>query len=121
MLKTTRGLLIVAVCMSLALNADMKQLTIKVTPLLAHAPAWIRVTLHIERVPENRNLEWSCDGINMYTSQTIPLEGEFSQATFQRDMKSVPSGDYECRAALERVGAKLLYANPARFTVIGFE
>jgi len=93
---------------------------LKVTPAQSFEPAYIRITIHVPRAPENRQLDWTCDsGDGDGTLSSWQLEGENAQQTFVFERKSMGAGEYECRAGVARQGLPPIYATPAKFTVIG--
>jgi hypothetical protein len=111
--------LLCAVTLWLAM-AMPKPVSIKAYPAQSFAPATIRITLHVERAPENRSVVWGCESLDGMSSHSeIPLEGENSQATFEKYLKDVSAGDYECRAGVARQGLEPVYASPVVFHVIG--
>lgn len=94
-------------------------ITITATPRQSFAPATVRITIHILRAPENRALVWGCDSLDgLATESEEPLNGEDSRATFEKTLKSLPAGEYECRAAIARGALPPVYATPVTFTVI---
>lgn len=90
----------------LALSPFLKDepIQFKVGPAVSSAPAALVVDIRIARHPENRLLQWACEGENLWALREFQLEGENTPATFRDDktLRMVPEGDYVCYARLFR-------------------
>ena len=85
------GLLLAAVASTAAAG---EQLTMKVSPEVAYAPADLVVRASIEANPENRALEVVVDSPDFYRSSLIELEGELAPRTTVFNLRNLPGGHY---------------------------
>ena len=76
------------------------KLSLRVTPSVSHAPAYVRVIAQVERDAANRTLEITADSNEFYRSSTINLEGDQAPRTTQLDLKNLPRGEYTISAVL---------------------
>ena len=106
------GLLLAATTSSLGAGA---QLTMKVSPEVAYAPADLVVQASIEASPENRALEVVVDSPDFYRSSLIELEGELAPRTTVFKLRNLPGGRYVVTTRLLGVSGQL--RSTARQTV----
>jgi hypothetical protein len=85
------GLLLVAAGRPLLAG---EQMTMKVSPEVAFAPADLYVRASIEADDQNRALEVILDSPDFYRSSLIALEGERAPRTTVVELRNVPSGHY---------------------------
>jgi hypothetical protein len=88
---------------ALNLEADAP-LTMRVTPLVAFAPAFVRVQAMFDRNADNRLLRIVAQSGDFYRSSEIEIHGANSPRVQVIEFPSLPSGDYEVSARL--VGAR---------------
>jgi len=77
-----------------------EQMTMKVSPEVAYAPADLVVQASIEADPENRAIEVVVDSPDFYRSSLIELEGEFAPRTTVFRLRNLPGGRYVVTARL---------------------
>jgi hypothetical protein len=76
------------------------QLTIRVSPRIAFAPARLVVAAVAERDPANRTLQIDVDSSDYHRSSRIQLDGDDAARTTTVRYDAVPGGVYEVRATL---------------------
>jgi hypothetical protein len=79
------------------------RLSIAVTPIIAYAPANVRVKAHVEASADNRALQIVADSSEFYRSSEIPLNGDRAPRTTVVEFRNLPGGTYNVTAIL--VGA----------------
>lgn len=84
---------------SMSLRAG-ELLTIKVSPSISFAPAFVRVQATIEADAANRAVEIIADSGDFYRSSRIPLEGDRAARTNIFEFPGLPSGEYEVTATV---------------------
>jgi hypothetical protein len=77
-----------------------QRLAIRVSPVVAMAPAALTIRATVEPSDDNRRLNVVVDSDGYTTSSEIPLEGRSSARLNVIELKDVPSGLYEVRAVL---------------------
>lgn len=77
-----------------------QRLAIRVSPVVAMAPAALTIRASVEPSDDNRRLNVVLDSEGYTTSSDIPLEGRSSARLNVIELKDVPSGLYEVRAVL---------------------
>jgi hypothetical protein len=77
-----------------------QRLAIRVSPVVAMAPAALTIRATVEPSDDNRTLNVVVDSDGYSTSSDIPLEGRSSARLNVIELKDVPSGLYEVRAVL---------------------
>lgn len=103
----TFGLVVASLLMSAPGLTAHDKLTLRVTPSVSHAPAYVRVTTQVERDAANRRLEITADSAEFYRSSTINLEGEQAPRTTELTLKNLPKGEYTISAVLvDNMGRK---------------
>ena len=75
-------------------------LTIAVSPAFAFAPATVRVRARIEPNADNRRLTIVADGVALYRSSEIQIDGEQAPRTFELSFRDLPGGEYQVSAVL---------------------
>jgi hypothetical protein len=100
---TILGLLAgVPLLVALPLGASPR-LSIAVTPIVAYAPANVRVRARVEANADNRALQVVADSTEFYRSSEIPLNGDRAPRTTVVEFRNLPGGTYNVTAVL--VGA----------------
>jgi hypothetical protein len=77
-----------------------QRVSVRVSPAVALAPAFLRVTTTVEPSDDNRFLNVAIDSSGYSRSSEITLDGKNAQRVNLLEVKSVPSGVYEVRATL---------------------
>jgi hypothetical protein len=102
------------------LAASTSPITMKVSPTQSFEPATVKVTLHVDRAPENRMVFWACmSNMGYETSSRIQLNGENEIATREILLKDLPGGMYVCSARLDRQGKASANTDTIQFNVLG--
>jgi hypothetical protein len=81
------------------LNAGSK-LTLRVSPAISMAPAFVIATITVERDADNRQLEVAADSANFFRSSLIALDGDRAPRTNQITWRDMPGGEYAVIAVL---------------------
>jgi hypothetical protein len=98
-----------------ALNGS-QPLTLKVSPAMAAAPAFIRVSAVIEANDENRSLEIVAQSPQFFRSSTIDLDGRNTPPLTVIEYPNLPPGFYEVSAVL--IGTTGKRATAMRFVKV---
>lgn len=99
------------------LTAD-SPISLKVTPRFAHAPAFVRVSLVIERHVDNRQACLDIEGENFARSSCWQhTEGSSYQTVIE--YKDLPAGHYVAQGMVLRSGGKEFRTLPEKFRVLG--
>ena len=77
-----------------------QRLSIRVSPLVALAPAFLRVRTTVEPSDDNRLLNVEIDSPAYSRTSEITLDGKNAPSVNLLEVKGVPSGLYEVRATL---------------------
>jgi hypothetical protein len=77
-----------------------QRLAVRVSPVVALAPAFLTIRASVEPSDDNRTLNVVVDSDGYSTSSDIPLEGRSAARLNVIELKDVPSGLYEVRAVL---------------------
>jgi hypothetical protein len=77
-----------------------QRISIRVSPAVALAPAFLRVQTTVEPNDDNRFLDIEIDSPAYRRSSEITLDGKNAQRVSLLEVKGVPSGLYEVRATL---------------------
>ena len=109
------GLLLVASASSLG---AAEQMTMKVSPEVAYAPADLVVQASIEASPDNRAIEVVVDSPDFYRSSLIELEGERAPRTTVFKLRNLPGGRYVVTTRLLGVAGQLRSTARQTVTVI---
>src|SRR5262245_56991674 len=105
----TFGLVVASLLVSAPGLTAHDKVTLRVTPAVSHAPAYVRITAQVEKDAANRMLEITADSPEFYRSSTIALEGEQAPRTTELTLKNLPRGQYTISATLvDNMGRKSL-------------
>jgi hypothetical protein len=85
---------------SATLDAREEPLAIRVSPVVASAPASVVVRTMLYAHPQNRTLEVVIDSNEFYRSSSVQLDGDRAPRTATFEFRSLPRGSYEVRATL---------------------
>jgi hypothetical protein len=77
-----------------------QRISIRVSPAVALAPAFLRVQVTVEPNDDNRLLDIEIDSPAYSRTSEITLDGKNAQRVNLLEVKGVPSGLYEVRATL---------------------
>ena len=116
---STSGILaIAAVCVFGAGHAATGEqpLTVSVSPLVAPAPGFVRVSARVAPSEENRVLEVSASSSEFGRSSEIQLDGIRAPRLSVVDYRDLPAGVYEISAVL--IGSQGKRATVSRFVQI---
>jgi hypothetical protein len=94
---------------ALTLKADAP-LTLRVTPVVAFAPAFVRVQAMFDRDADNRMLRIVAQSGDFYRSSEIEIHGANSPRVQVIEFPSLPSGNYEVSAMLIGTQGKRAWA-----------
>ena len=85
-----------------------ERLTMTVSPMQSIAPSNMTVRVHVGPDPAHRALVIVADSGEYYRSSVTQLDGESGPRMIVLNLRSVPGGDYEIRAAVvDSVGHEL--------------
>jgi hypothetical protein len=89
------GVLLAAGTLNSAAPLDMK-----VTPVIARAPALLTVRVMVNATSDDRMLHVSAVSANFYRSSEIPLDGKQTPAVNVFEFRNLPPGLYEITGVL---------------------
>ena len=78
-----------------------ERLAMRVSPMVAIAPADLIVRTMVESNAANRSIEIIAESADFYRSSEIPLDGEKAARSAQFAFRNLPSGVYSVRAVLK--------------------
>lgn len=111
-------ILIAALTLARPLAADTPVL-LNITPRFSHAPAYVRVSLIIERHPDNRQACMAIEGENYSRSSCWDHVGDGARYQTVIDYKDLPAGHYSAQGMVLRVGGKEFRTRVETFRVMG--
>lgn len=76
------------------------RLRLSVSPVVARAPALLRIQVYVAPAPDNRVLEIVTESGDYFRSSSIPLDGERASRSHRIEYHSVPPGTYTVLAVL---------------------
>ena len=84
-----------------------EKVSLRVTPSISQAPAYVKVIARIERDAANRLLQVSADSGEFFRSSTINLEGADAPSVTEIALKNLPKGEYTISVVLvDNLGRK---------------
>jgi hypothetical protein len=86
--------------LSVPIAAGEQRLSIRVSPVVAFAPALLTIRATMAPSADARRLAIEVDSASFSTKSEIPLEGKNSPRMKVIQLKNVPPGVYEVRAAV---------------------
>ena len=92
-------------------------LTMRVSPLVSFAPAFLTVQAVVETSDENRALEVIAESPDFYTSSQIPLNGAKAPRVSVFQFRDLPTGTYDMTGIL--FGARGQRAATSRVVHVG--
>jgi hypothetical protein len=87
-------ILATVVMMPARVNAARDDLSLRVSPPFAHAPAFVTALVRVPRAAENRLLRVTIDSDQYRRSSDVILEGEAATENHTFLWKNLPGGDY---------------------------
>jgi hypothetical protein len=102
-MKRSRLLLCVAVLFFAALSRSDGEdaVTIRLSENILRAPAYLRITVLVEKNKDNRRLKVEADSSEYYRSSETSLEGMNAPRAHDVVFRSLPEGQYQIRAFVE--------------------
>ena len=94
-------------------------LDLQVSPMVAMAPATLRIRIAVPPDAGNRAIAVFADSEAFFRSSQVPLEGESAPRTLHLDYRSMPPGTYQISSLLLGAGGKVLALAQKTVTVIG--
>jgi hypothetical protein len=101
-----------------AFVAAKEPLSIRVSPAVSFAPADMLVRTSIEPDASNRAVEIMADSDQFFRSSLVQLDGERAPRTSIFEIRSLPPGEYEVKAALIGVDGRARAIARAHVNVI---
>jgi len=99
MIKTSIGACVFALGAAAAVGAA-ERVTMTVSPPQSFAPSDMVVRVHVVPDAANRALVIVADSADYYRSSVVQIDGESGPRIIVLELRSVPSGDYQIRAAV---------------------
>src|SRR5262249_49170777 len=97
-------------------------LTLAVSPAIAFAPATVKIRARIEPSADNRCLTVVADGVALYRSSEVQLDGEQAPKTIELSFRDMPGGEYEVYAILsDTMGRQRAIAHQAARVMSQFD
>jgi hypothetical protein len=75
--------------------------TIRLSENIMRAPAYLRITVFVEKNKDNRKLKVEADSSEYYRSSETSLEGLSAPRAHDVVFRSLPEGQYQIRASVE--------------------
>lgn len=102
MTTVIRSAVLAAACVGLnpGLAGSEDRLSIRVSPAMTMAPAFVIVRAVIESDQDNRALDVIAESDDFYTSSQVPLNGTQSPRTKEVRFEGLPAGSYQITAIL---------------------
>ena len=91
-------------------------LTVQVTPKVAPAPGWVRVSALVEASDDNRSLEVTASSDQFTRASSVQLDGSRAPRLTVLDYSNLPAGVYEVSTVL--VGSNGTRAAVSRYVQI---
>jgi hypothetical protein len=99
MIKIYMSALLFALGTALPLGAT-ERVTMTVSPTQSFAPSDMVVRVHVAPDSANRALVIVADSADYYRSSVVQIDGESGPRMIVLELRSVPGGDYQIRAAV---------------------
>ena len=94
------------------------RLTMRVSPLVAFAPADLSVRTTIEANDQNRSIQIIAESAEFYRSSEMPLDGGQAPRTTQFELRNLPGGMYTVIAVLKGANDTTLARTRRDITVV---
>ena len=85
-----------------------ERLTMRVSPTVAFAPAYLVVQTQVEANAKNRSIEIIAESGDFYRSSEIQLDGENAPRTTRFEFRGLPGGQYTVAAVLKGANSEPL-------------
>jgi hypothetical protein len=95
------------------------RVTIRVSPVVAFAPANLFVRATVDSNAENRSLEIIAESTDFYRSSEITLDGDRAPRVTLLQFKSLPGGSYEVRAVLRGTAGREIANIATEVNIVG--
>jgi len=96
-----------------------ERLSMRVSPAVSFAPAYLVVHAMVEADKNNRAIEIVAESVDFYRSSEIQLDGDKAPRTTMFAFRNLPGGVYEVRAVLKGGGGRHLAVVYTSVNVIG--
>lgn len=96
-----------------------ERVSLRVSPVVAFAPANLLVRATVDVNAENRSLEIIAESVDFYRSSEITLDGDRAPRVTQLQFKSLPGGAYQVRAVLRGVERREIATTETEVNVVG--
>jgi hypothetical protein len=83
-----------------------ERLVMRVSPLVAMAPAWVTVQTTVEADTENRALEIIVESLEFYRSSMIQLDGQYAPRVNLFQFPNLPVGQYQVTGIVAGSGGR---------------
>ncbi len=119
MMKTIQRTALVGVCLCAGgvTTHGTEKLTIRVSPMVSPAPAFVTVRAMVEADADNRALDIIAESRDFYTSSQVTLNGAESPRVNEIHFRSLPEGSYDVTVIL--TGTRGRRALLSRTIVVG--
>ncbi len=101
--------------------AGRDKISIRVSPTVSFAPAYLVVRASVPPSDENRSIEIVAESAEFYRSSQVPLDGARAPQTTQFEFRSLPGGDYNVLAVLRGAGGREIAWTTSRVNVVAAE
>jgi hypothetical protein len=88
-----------------------ERLTMRVSPVVAFAPAYLVVQTRIEASDQNRSIEIIAESGEFYRSSEMPLNGDQAPRSSRFEFRGLPGGRYTVAAVLKGTSEVLALAH----------
>jgi hypothetical protein len=78
-----------------------ERLTMRVSPTVSFAPAYLVVQTRVESDARNRSIEVIAESGDFYRSSEIPLDGDKAPRSLRFELRGLPGGSYTVAAVLK--------------------
>jgi hypothetical protein len=113
--------LLAAIALSTGSLGAEQRLTIRVSPVVAFAPANLLVRTQVQADHANRFIEVVAESPEFYRSSETQLDGERAPRTSVFEFRGLPRGTYQVRAVLKGVNGDRLAFDQASVEIIDSE
>ena len=96
------------------------ELSVRMTPTVAQAPATVQLLVRVPPRAENRRLRVTIDSAAYYRSSDVQLDGDRAATVHSLRWLGIPSGEYEVVVQLIRADGKHRVVHGGRLAVVGF-
>ena len=114
-----RRAILALACVGLAVGSagGAEKLSIRVSPTMSMAPAYVVIRAVVEADLDNRALDVVAESNDFYTSSQVPLNGALAPRISEVRFAGLPAGSYQVTAVL--VGSQGRRAAAVRTIIVG--